>query len=150
MPGFRRTLSRAENKAIANSTFDLESIYVLIPELKKYDKKQVLLGISTETEHAETVGDKIETIAKIALDHLKEDPLYYKKLQKEVESAKKNAKVMPKLYYAKHIEPGIVRYEDEDVYVGNDALKKMNKTFAGCPVYVSHQGVNLETLQTDM
>lgn len=39
-------------------------------------------GINHELEHKETVHESPGTIAKIALDHLKEDPQYYKKLAK--------------------------------------------------------------------
>lgn len=37
-------------------------------------------GIEVEMEHSDTVGDGLETAAKIAMDHLEEDPKYYTKL----------------------------------------------------------------------
>jgi hypothetical protein len=39
-------------------------------------------GTNHEIEHEQTVNGSPSTIAKIALDHLKEDPDYYKKLAK--------------------------------------------------------------------
>lgn len=39
-------------------------------------------GFAVEQEHAATVGGDEVTIAKIAMDHLKEDPNYYSKLEK--------------------------------------------------------------------
>jgi len=46
-------------------------------------------GMNLETEHDEVTGGNPIKIAEIALDHLKETPDYYKKLEKYVE--KKNA-----------------------------------------------------------
>lgn len=60
-----------------------------------------------------------------------------------------NAKQDPRIFYAKHIAPGICGYEDETVFLGEDALRKMDKTFAGKPIYVNHQKVNLENLQEE-
>ena len=39
---------------------------------------------------------------------------------------KQNAKQMPKVYYCKHIEKGLVKYQDGMVYIGDEALKKMS------------------------
>ncbi|MGB2578979.1 hypothetical protein AAIR98_000898 [Elusimicrobium simillimum] len=60
-----------------------------------------------------------------------------------------NAKQEPKVYYCKHIAAGVCGYEDETILITNDTLKKMDATFAGKPVYVDHQKVQLETLQQD-
>jgi len=49
---------------------------------KKTDINEFAMGIGIESEHTDTVGDNEETFAKIALDHLKEDPSYYSKLKK--------------------------------------------------------------------
>lgn len=51
----------------------------------KDDKKflnALVFGYNIEKEHIKTVGGKRTTIARIALDHLDEDPNYYKKLAK--------------------------------------------------------------------
>ncbi len=49
---------------------------------------QFRMGIEVEWEHRKIVGNKLETIGRIALDHLKEFPDYYTRL-KIVESKKK-------------------------------------------------------------
>jgi hypothetical protein len=50
-------------------------------DFEKIDVRQWVIGCQHETEHSETVkGNKI-IIARIAWDHLKEDPDYYKKLK---------------------------------------------------------------------
>jgi hypothetical protein len=49
---------------------------------------QLRAGIQVEWEHRKVVGNKLTTIAKIALTHLKEFPDYYTRL-KIVESKKK-------------------------------------------------------------
>lgn len=41
-------------------------------------------------------------------------------------------------FYAKHAEAGTAGYKDEVVLIGNDALIRMNPTFAGCPIYIEH------------
>ena len=60
-----------------------------------------------------------------------------------------NAKQEPRIFYAKHIAPGVCGYEDETVFLAEDALRKMDKTFAGKPIYVGHQKVNLDNLQEE-
>ena len=54
----------------------------------KIDAHELQKGIEVEWEHRKTVGNKLETIAKIALDHLKERKDYYSRL-KIVESKRK-------------------------------------------------------------
>lgn len=39
------------------------------------------MGLDEEMEHYDTVGGDIETVVRIVLDHLKEDPHYYSKLK---------------------------------------------------------------------
>lgn len=60
-----------------------------------------------------------------------------------------NAKEEPKVFYAKHITPGVCAYENETILIGEETLKEMDKTFAGKPVYVGHQKVNLDNLQQE-
>lgn len=60
-----------------------------------------------------------------------------------------NSKEEPKIFYCKHIAPGVCAYEDETILIGEEALKEMDKTFAGKPIYVNHQQVNLENLQEE-
>lgn len=59
----------------------------------------------------------------------------------------KNAKQEPKILYCRHIAQGVCGYQDETIFIGEDALKEMDKSFAGKPVYVEHQAVDLEKLQ---
>lgn len=51
----------------------------------------------------------------------------------------------PKFYYAKHMQPGVAAYENENLLVDTDAMKQMLTTGKGMPVYVLHQtGVPLD------
>lgn len=54
----------------------------------------------------------------------------------------KNSKNFPKRYFARHIKEGLVHYRekgDDRLYlVTNDALKKINPSFEGKPIYVKH------------
>lgn len=60
-----------------------------------------------------------------------------------------NAKEEPKVFYCKHIAPGVCAYADETILIGEEALKEMDKTFAGKPIYVNHQKVDLENIQQE-
>ena len=60
----------------------------------------------------------------------------------------------PKRYFARHIKEGPVHYlekgEDKIYLVTNEALKKMNATFEGKPIYIRHvDEVNMDTLKED-
>lgn len=64
----------------------------------------------------------------------------------------KNEKQMPSRYYARHIKEGLVHYlengKDTLYLVKNEALKKMNKSFEGKPIYVRHvDSVDMERLR---
>lgn len=64
----------------------------------------------------------------------------------------KNEKQLPDRYYARHIKEGLVHYlengKDVLYLVKNDALKKMNKSFDGKPIYVRHvDHVDMENLR---
>ena len=58
-----------------------------------------------------------------------------------------NAKQEPQILYCRHIAQGVCGYNDETIFIGEDTLKKMDSTFAGKPLYVEHQQVDLEKLQ---
>lgn len=60
-----------------------------------------------------------------------------------------NSKQEPRIFYARHIAPGVCGYEDETVFLNEDTLRKMDATFAGKPIYVGHQKVNLDNLQEE-
>jgi len=60
---------------------------------------------------------------------------------------KTNAKQMPVVYYAKHMETGLAEYEDERILIDTDYLKEMIPSFNGKPVYVGHQKVDIDKLQ---
>lgn len=76
-----------ETKMIDNG-FDKEEAIILAKKLNlNLDKQKFSIddwidGINHEIEHGKTVNDSPSTIAKIVLDHLKEDPQYYIKLAK--------------------------------------------------------------------
>ncbi len=111
-------------------------------------KAQVKKGIKVESEHTE---DK-ELAKEIALDHLVEDARYYDKLEKMEkmeQTEKKNAKELPKVFYCKHMQAGVAKYENEMILIENEALKKMMPTFAGKPVYVEHTEVNIDKIQEE-
>lgn len=57
----------------------------LVSLVKKFDKKQILMGLKIESEHDKGNTDVVKSwvdILKIALAHLKEDPNYYDHLKK--------------------------------------------------------------------
>jgi hypothetical protein len=58
-----------------------------------------------------------------------------------------NAKQMPRIFYAKHMQPGLAEYSNERILVDTDALKSMIPSFVGKPVYINHQAVDLEKLK---
>lgn len=102
--------------------------------------EQLSQGELVEMEHT----DNKNIAAKIALDHLKEDIAYYVKL-KSVEM--RNAKEMPKVYYCKHIQAGVAKYDDEMVLIENDTLKKMMPSMVGIAVTVYHERVKAEDIE---
>lgn len=70
----------------------------------------------------------------------------------------KNSAQMPKVFYGLHCAEGVAQYDDPQIQksdgyrilLGEQALKKMDKTFAGKPVYVNHvSSVDLENLQQE-
>lgn len=62
---------------------------------------------------------------------------------------KKNEKGMPEMFYCKHMLSGVVRYENEDVLVDVDAMKRLCNSFVGKPVYIEHRDVDVENLKND-
>jgi len=118
----------------------LEELAALHSVSVDFLQTQLTKGIQVEKEHT----DSEEVAQKIALDHLKEDPIYYEKLQ-TIE--KKNAKEMPKVYYCRHIQAGVAKYANEMLFIDNKALKEMMPTMGGVPVYVEHQDVDIEEIQ---
>ena len=65
-----------------------------------------------------------------------------------------NSKDFPKRYFARHIKAGPVHYlekgEDKLYVIKDEALKKMNATFEGKPVYIKHvDEINMDTLKED-
>lgn len=67
-----------------------------------------------------------------------------------------NAREFPKVYYGLHFYPGVAEYSPAGqkpyrIYVTEDAIRKMQPTFAGKPLYVRHVNeVSLPTLEDDM
>lgn len=53
-----------------------------------------------------------------------------------------NANQMPQRYFGLHMSPGVAEYQEKEgsltILVNEDAIKKMDATFSGKPVYVDH------------
>lgn len=62
---------------------------------------------------------------------------------------KQNEMSFPEVYYAKHMQEGVVSYpEDKEInYLSNETLTEMAKTFDGKPVLVKHQEIDLDHLK---
>lgn len=56
-------------------------------------------------------------------------------------SEKVNAKQLPQMFYARHMEPGLCGYGDERVLIDLDTMKLMAPSFVGKPVFVGHNPV---------
>lgn len=61
----------------------------------------------------------------------------------------KNEKEENKVYYCKHIAPGVCAYKDETIFIGEETLKNMDKSFSGKPIFIDHQTVDPETEKED-
>lgn len=72
---------------------------------------------------------------------------YLKMENKELE--KLNAKEAPKVFYCRHIQAGVAKYENEMLFINNDALKRMMPSMMGVPVYVDHTEVDLSKIQEE-
>jgi len=123
-------------------------------DFKEFSVEDFLYGMNIEAEHGAEdkktdVGADDPLIAgKIALAHLLESPNYYKELEKmEKKLERKNEINMPKVYYCRHIEKGVARYDDGLYLVQDECLHKMKKSMAGVPVYVGHQEIDLQNLK---
>jgi hypothetical protein len=63
-----------------------------------------------------------------------------------------NASQMPKIFYCKHMQPGIAKYENETILVDVDGMKNLiasvgkSKTI---PIYINHQDVNLKDIKEE-
>lgn len=64
-----------------------------------------------------------------------------------------NAKILPKVYFGLHMAPGVAEYKEPGaepyrILVEENAIKNMDPSFAGKPVYVDHvDSVDLENLE---
>lgn len=58
----------------------------------------------------------------------------------------KNAKQMPEVFYFKHMVPGVCAYENENVYIDLDTMKRAAASMVGKPIYVEHQKVNVANI----
>lgn len=61
-----------EEKPVEITQELVDGLIKKIPELEGIDPIKLLAGIQVEMEHAKSVGNNIEMVAKIAADHLKE------------------------------------------------------------------------------
>lgn len=70
--------------------------------------------------------------------------------QSDEKVERKNAKQMPKRYFARHMVQGVAGYNDGKIFVSNDAINSMNKSFEGKPVYANvHRPVDMEKLEEE-
>jgi len=98
-------------------------------------------GIKVEPEH--TTDKKVAE--EIAKDHLFEDAEYYTKL-KTIE--KTNSKDWAKTYKASNfIEKGVCTYNDETIYLSQEALNKAIASIKGRPVVIKHQKVTPQNME---
>jgi hypothetical protein len=120
-------------------------------------------GITVEMEHT----DSKEQATEIAKDHLFEDAEYYSKLaniEKQSEDVKKdgkggfftkdelrektNSKDWAKTYKASNfIEKGVCTYNDETIYLSQEALNKAIASIKGRPVVIKHQKVTPQNME---
>jgi Uncharacterized protein conserved in bacteria (DUF2213) len=67
----------------------------------------------------------------------------------------KNAQILPQRFFGLHMLPGVAEYaepgkEPYRIFIGEDAIRNMDPTFDGRPVYVFHvDQVNIDKLQTE-
>ena len=101
------------------------------------DLNEFTEGLGEEREHAETVGNDLDTMARIALDHLKEDPQYYTKLKETF--SKFDGAVLEKLV---GVDP------EDDLLFGVEVVNlqdvKMPKQGANTSLIVSIGGGSLD------
>lgn len=64
-------------------------------------------------------------------------------------TALENASQQPRIFYCRHMQPGVARYENEDVLVDTDGMKRLISSVGkkAIPVYVTHQDVDLKNIQ---
>ncbi len=60
-----------------------------------------------------------------------------------------NATQQPIVFYALHMAAGLAGYENEDILIDTEAMQRMSKSFAAKPLYVGHQEVKLDSIQSD-
>lgn len=66
-----------------------------------------------------------------------------------VDGVLQNARNFPRQFYVRHMQPGVVGYNNENILVDADAIKKMLPSFVGRPVYMNHRDVDLENIKND-
>ena len=72
---------------------------------------------------------------------------------REMSKVIKNAKEQPTIWYGRHMEPGVAEYAEPGktayrILVNEAAIREMDPSFAGKPVYVKHvDEVNLDKIQ---
>ena len=60
-----------------------------------------------------------------------------------------NASQKPRIFYARHMQPGIAKYENETILVDTDGVKALVASGAGIPVYIQHKDVNLKEIKSE-
>ena len=106
---------------------DLIKLVELVPEIKEYDLEDFILGYCEEQEHLETVdGDEVK-IAKIVIDHLKEDEEYYEEEEASTEVGLPTTVAIP-------TEP--TQYTKADMEAKDTCIAALNAKLAEADVIV--------------
>lgn len=60
-----------------------------------------------------------------------------------------NATQEPRIFYCRHMQPGIARYENETILVDSDGMKNLVASVGkrAIPVYINHQDVDLKNIK---
>lgn len=64
-----------------------------------------------------------------------------------MDKEKRNVSQSPRIFYARHMQPGVCGYENETILVDTAALKRMLPSAVGKPVYINHQDVDMHKLK---
>jgi Uncharacterized protein conserved in bacteria (DUF2213) len=104
---------------------------------KKWTDAQVSVFVKTANAVLASSGNEGEAIATGI------------KQAEKTQEENTNAKQFPVIFYCRHMQPGICKYEKETVLVDTDAIKRMIPSAPGKPVYIDHQKVDLDNLKKD-
>jgi len=111
---------------------------------KKFDKKQLAMGMKVELEHKDiTHGNKVMT-KKIAEAHLKEVPDYYTRLKKmETAAMKPEGKKMKKMSKAKSkVKKVMHEWKEGELHSGSKKGPKVGNRKQAIAIAMSEAGIS--------